>query len=300
MRHFLDSIRNPSDDESLLYGKDLSCPEKWRETIMEKILPPVVSYRGPNDLSEVRLKAHLNVKSLMRSELIMSSLTPQIIDALCLEKAADNLMLYIGKEGTRTPLQYDHCGTIGHNLLLHSDSGAYAIWFMIAAEDKTKAELLFKKLNHPLDRENHFAPLDQLAKADFPLHMIEQRVGDLILIPSLGYHQGNTTIKAAWNRLTSQCLSVALNTVLPVYKRMNNPEAYRTKSIISAALEKWTVLLESKSGNLPVSKMAFCRSFAQLLTLFQGIVYEDWVDLTALKNEHWTLLSEEAFDSVSA
>ncbi|KAF9273727.1 hypothetical protein BGZ68_001253, partial [Mortierella alpina] len=131
------------------------------------------------------------------------------------------------------PLHYDHCGTIGHNLMVHSDSGAYAIWFMIAAEDKAKADLLFKGLNHPLDRENHFVSLDQLAQADFPVHVIEQRVGDLILIPSLGYHQvqnmGNTTIKAAWNRLRSQCLSIALNTVLPVYKRMNNPEAYGTK-----------------------------------------------------------------------
>ncbi|KAF9924413.1 hypothetical protein BGZ67_009273 [Mortierella alpina] len=274
MRCFLDSIRNPSDDESLLYGKDLSCPEKWRETIMEKILPPAVAYRGPNDLN-----------------------------TLCIEKAAENLMLYIGKEGTRTPLHYDHCGTIGHNLLLQSDSGAYAIWFMIAAKDKAKVELQFRKLNHPLDRENHFASLEQLAQADFPVYVIEQRVGDLILIPSLGYHQvqnmGNTTIKAAWNRLTSQCLSVALNTVLPAYKRTNNPEAYRTKFIINAALEKWTALLESKPESFPLSKMAFCRSFTQLLTLFQSIVYEDWIDLTALKSERWTLLSEDAFDSVS-
>ncbi|KAF9945695.1 hypothetical protein BGZ70_003666, partial [Mortierella alpina] len=50
MQFFLSSIRNPSNEETLFYGKDLSCPEKWRETIMEKILPPVVAYRGPNGL----------------------------------------------------------------------------------------------------------------------------------------------------------------------------------------------------------------------------------------------------------
>ncbi|KAF9920019.1 hypothetical protein BGZ67_001616, partial [Mortierella alpina] len=129
---------------------------------------------------------------------------------------------------------------------------------MTATEDKTKVESLFKRLDHPLDRENHFASLDQFAQADFPVHVVEQKVGDLILIPSLGYHQvqnmGNTTIKAAWNRLTSQCLSIALNTVLPAYKRINNPEAYRTKAVVNAALEKWTTLLEAKSENLPLSK----------------------------------------------
>ncbi|KAF9181061.1 hypothetical protein BGZ51_005688 [Haplosporangium sp. Z 767] len=66
---------------------------------------------------------------------------------------------------------------------------AHSIWFMIAGEDKTKAELLFKSLGYPLTLESHFASVDQLAQADFPVYIAEQRIGDLILIPSLGYHQ---------------------------------------------------------------------------------------------------------------
>ncbi|KAF9277145.1 hypothetical protein BGZ74_003446, partial [Mortierella antarctica] len=84
-------------------------------------------------------------------------------------------MLYIGNDGTRTPLHYDHCGTTGHNILLHSDDNAHSIWFMIAAEDKTKVELLFKSLGYPLEREDHFASVEQLAQAEFPVYVVEQR-----------------------------------------------------------------------------------------------------------------------------
>jgi hypothetical protein len=80
---------------------------------------------------------------------------------------------------------------------------------------------------------------------------------------------------------------------------VNNPEVYRTKSIVSAALEKWTALLETKLEKLPFSKEVFCQSFSQLLALFRDIVHEDWVDTAALKNEHWTQLSEDSFTSVS-
>ncbi|KAF9302007.1 hypothetical protein BGZ74_006001 [Mortierella antarctica] len=95
---------------------------------MKEILPPVITYRGPNDLS---------------------SLWPT--------KAAETLMLYIDIENNRTTLHYAHCGTIGHNLMLNSEDDGHAIWFMIAAEDKAKAEKLFKGLGFPLEREDHFA-----------------------------------------------------------------------------------------------------------------------------------------------
>ncbi|KAG0019070.1 hypothetical protein BGZ82_000265 [Podila clonocystis] len=59
MKGFIDHIRKPltgsdTSRESLLYGKDLSCPGKWREAIMDELLPPIVTYRGPNDLSKVK------------------------------------------------------------------------------------------------------------------------------------------------------------------------------------------------------------------------------------------------------
>jgi hypothetical protein len=53
------------------YGKDIDCPPEWRREL-EKILPHEISYLGANDL----------------------------MTALPLSARAENMMIYIGHEGT--------------------------------------------------------------------------------------------------------------------------------------------------------------------------------------------------------
>ncbi|KAF9573466.1 hypothetical protein BGW38_008437, partial [Lunasporangiospora selenospora] len=65
----------------------------------------------------------------------------------------------------------------------------HALWFMVAAEDRLKVETLFKRHGYPLALENLVARVEILSKADFPIYVVEQKVGDLIVVPSLGYHQ---------------------------------------------------------------------------------------------------------------
>ncbi|KAF9556586.1 hypothetical protein EC968_008156 [Mortierella alpina] len=111
------STQDQSTPGTLLYAKDLSCPQEWQKSLMNDIMPPFITYRGENDL---------------RSS---------------------------------------------------------SIWFMIARKDKVKAETLFRSLGRHIELENYFISVDDLAKADFPIYVTEQRIGDLILIPSMGYHQ---------------------------------------------------------------------------------------------------------------
>ncbi|KAF9344237.1 hypothetical protein BGX26_004620 [Mortierella sp. AD094] len=262
------SSKKQSMTDTLLYAKDLSCPPEWCKTLMEKVLPPILAYRGENDLN---------------------SLSP--------EHAAETLMVYVGSHGTWTPAHIDHCGTIGHNIMTWADKGSSSIWFMIAAKDRTKAEALFQSLGQEIELENYFLSVDELARADFPIYVTEQTTGDLIMIPSLGYHQvanlGKATIKVAWNRLTTTCLQAAINIVLPRYKKINNPEVYKTKTIIKNALGSWTELLRTGTDSFPVSKASFCQSFQELLSLFRTIVEEDWVDLDGLGKEKWLAVDPE-------
>jgi hypothetical protein len=58
MKDFIKALTGSDIDSGLLYGKDLACPEKWREAIMDELLPPIVTYRGPNDLSKVKWKEY--------------------------------------------------------------------------------------------------------------------------------------------------------------------------------------------------------------------------------------------------
>ncbi|KAF9177991.1 hypothetical protein BGZ51_008223 [Haplosporangium sp. Z 767] len=219
-------------------------------------------------------------------------------DSYSLDSAAENLMVYIGQHGTWTPAHFDHCGTIGHNIMTWADNGSYSIWFIVAAKDKPKVESLLQSLGRNIEFENYFLSVKDFAKADFPVYVVQQKPGDLVLVPSLGYHQvanmGPASIKVAWNRLTTNCLKTAINVLLPRYKEINRPEVYRTKSIIKDTLLAWTTLLHSGSIELPLPKAQFCRSFQELLSLFKSIVEEEWVDLDGLKTESWHGLNSYA------
>lgn len=41
----------------------------------------------------------------------------------------------------------------------------------------------FQKLSHELDWEDHVATLEELASASFDVYVLEQKLGDLVLIP---------------------------------------------------------------------------------------------------------------------
>ncbi|KAG0216251.1 hypothetical protein BGX28_004616 [Mortierella sp. GBA30] len=257
--------------EPLLYAKDVTCPEPWRENLMDEgALPPFLAYKRENDLNTLN------------------------------KHAAENLMIYIGQAGTWTPAHIDQCGAIGHNIMVWSDNDSSSIWYMVKAEDRNKAEALWKSFGHPLEYESYFASVDELAHADFPIYVVEQKIGDFVMVPSQSYHQvinlGKATIKVSWNRLTSTCLRTAIECVLP---RIGRPEGYRIKMITESALKAWTALLCSQTTELPMPPEQFCRSFRTVLGLFRDIVEEEWVDLSILRQHCATFIKPRRLNNVS-
>ena len=45
----------------------------------------------------------------------------------------------------------------------------------------------FRGLGHELDWEDHVATIEELAKAPFDVHIWEQKLGDLVLVPPRRY-----------------------------------------------------------------------------------------------------------------
>ncbi|KAF9354822.1 hypothetical protein BGX26_007330 [Mortierella sp. AD094] len=160
---------------------------------MDRIIPRFLGYRKENDLNIFNKDA-----------------------------AAETLMVYISRSGTWTPAHFDHCGAIGHNIMISADKGSYAIWFVIKPEHRQEAEDLWRSFGQNLEYEDYLASVEDLQNATFPIYVVEQKIGDLVMVPSLSYHQvinlGKMTIKVAWNRLTTNCLKTAINIVLPRYK----------------------------------------------------------------------------------
>lgn len=60
---------------------------------------------------------------------------------------------------------------------------------MIRSKDRKKAEELWGNFNQPLDYEGYFAGLDELQRANFAIYVVQQKIGDFVMVPSQCVHQ---------------------------------------------------------------------------------------------------------------
>ncbi|KAI4630605.1 hypothetical protein J4E80_001543 [Alternaria sp. BMP 0032] len=239
-----------------IYLKDIDCPQVWHDKLKEHI-PSVLFYLnestgepgGPGALDE---PGGRKGRGIGRAGDLMSSLPP--------EMRAENLMCYIGHEGTYTPSHREMCASLGQNIMVNasgniSEDGKQerpgsSIWFMTESKDRhVVSEYWLSVLGHDIEVENHFAQLIAWKKAPFQTYVVEQRAGDFILIPPLAPHQvwnrGTRTMKIAWNRTTVETLELALNEALPNSRVVCRDEQYKNKAIVYYTLQKYSSLIKS-------------------------------------------------------
>ncbi|KAF9878568.1 AT hook domain-containing protein [Colletotrichum karsti] len=231
-----------------LYLKDIDCPPEWHEHL-QKVIPPSLFYMNENvtekggaDNRVSDVFRGLGEKTIARAGDLMSSL-PE-------EMRAQNLMCYIGHEGTYTPAHREMCASLGQNIMVEasgSENGekpGSSIWFMTETKDREVVrEYFLSMLGHDIEIEKHFAQINAWKKATFPVYIVEQKPGDFILIPPLAPHQvwnrGTRTMKVAWNRTTVETLDMALHEALPKARLVCRDEQYKNKAIIYYTLKKY-------------------------------------------------------------
>ncbi|CAN9298930.1 unnamed protein product [Alternaria alternata] len=239
-----------------IYLKDIDCPQVWHDKLKEHI-PSGLFYLnestgepgGPGAMDELGGRKG---RGIGRAGDLMSSLPPDM--------RAENLMCYIGHEGTYTPSHREMCASLGQNIMVNasgtiSEDGKQerpgsSIWFMTESKDRhVVSEYWLSVLGHDIEVENHFAQLIAWKKAPFQTYVVEQRPGDFILIPPLAPHQvwnrGTRTMKIAWNRTTVETLELALNEALPNSRVVCRDEQYKNKAIIYYTLLKYSSLIKS-------------------------------------------------------
>lgn len=242
-----------------VYLKDIDCPSVWWDKLKEHI-PQMLAYLNDStgDIGGPGAKPdpHSTVpgrrlgKGIARAGDLMSSLPPDM--------RAENLMCYIGHEGTYTPAHREMCASLGQNIMVEasntvSDDGkaekpGSSIWFMTESKDRhTVSEYFLSVLGHDIEVENHFAQVVAWKKAPFKVYVVEQRPGDFLLIPPLAPHQvwnrGTRTMKVAWNRTTVETLEMALNEAIPRSRIVCREEQYKNKAIVYYTLQKYASLL---------------------------------------------------------
>ncbi|KAH8693119.1 putative JmjC domain protein, partial [Talaromyces proteolyticus] len=281
------NLTNFADPErQRIYLKDIDCPTVWFEKLKETI-PPFLSYlnesTGDTGVSESNIHGPGIGRGLgiARAGDLMSSLPA--------EMRAENLMCYIGHEGTYTPCHQEMCASLGHNIMVEASTGAFeygkrtkpgsSIWFMTETSDhRLVSEYWSSVLGHDIDLEDHFAQISAWKVAPFKTYVVEQKVGDFILIPPLAPHQvwnrGTRTMKVAWNRTTVETLEMALNEALPRARVVCRDEQYKNKSIIYFSLDRYSKLLSAADeSNLRGPKIRqLQKDFRKLFNLFTQVL----------------------------
>ncbi|KIK57690.1 hypothetical protein GYMLUDRAFT_45855 [Collybiopsis luxurians FD-317 M1] len=244
----------PEENERF-YGKDLDCPAKWTEWLCTgNVVPNQVLPTHDNILS------HLPKSSKV-----------------------DTLMCYIGAGDTFTPSHKDSCASNGHNLMCYSENGGSAFWFMTEQKDARKvADYFHNKLGHEIDHESYVTTVEEFADAPFNVYVLEQKVGDLVLVPRMSCHQvvnyGGLTVKLSWSRMTVKGAIQALYHELPLYRRVCRREIYR----IRFTLYQTIVALTEQLCNGDKDKNCF-RRLTQALKAFDDVLKNECVaDYTSL------------------
>ena len=244
-----------------IYLKDIDCPKIWEDKVRE-LVPLGLFYLndttgdiggvGAVDEADPQRPGMRKGRGVAKAGDLMSSLPP--------EMRAENLMCYIGHEGTYTPAHKEMCASLGHNLMVETSTGAVedgkptkpgsSVWFMTESKEReVVSEYWLSTLGHDIEVENHFAQINAWKAAPFKTYVVEQNVGDFILIPPLAPHQvwnrGTRTMKVAWNRTTVETLEMAVNEALPNIKMVCRDEQYKNKAIIYYTLNKYSKLLKA-------------------------------------------------------
>jgi hypothetical protein len=235
------------DRRQRLYLKDIDCPPEWQE-YLQRVIPPNLYYMNGN-VDERSGKGRSDDMDIFQ-EGRSAATAGDLMSSLPEHMRAQNLMCYIGHEGTFTPAHREMCASLGQNIMVdasgdeNGEKPGSSIWFMTETKDREVArEFFLSMLGHDIEIEKHFAQVNAWKKATFPVYIVEQKVGDFVLVPPLAPHQvwnrGTRTVKVAWNRTTAETLQMALHEALPKARLVCRDEQYKNKAIIYYTLEKY-------------------------------------------------------------
>lgn len=246
-----------------LYLKDIDCPQEWHDAL-QKVIHPNLFYLNENASETGGEKSQ---DDIFREEATAAP-AGDLMSSLPEEMRAQNLMCYIGHEGTYTPAHREMCASLGQNIMVEASSDengekeGSSIWFMTESKDREVVrEYFLSMLGHDIEIEKHFAQINGWKKATFDVYVVEQKVGDFILIPPLAAHQvwnrGTRTMKVAWNRTTAETLELALHEALPKARLVCRDEQYKNKAIIYYTLKKYHRQMLEMERNAETTQMSF-------------------------------------------
>lgn len=116
-----------------------------------------------------------------------------------------------------------------------------------------------------------------MLKADFPLYVYDQRVGDLVVLPPATAHQiwnpSTLATKLVWNILHPLSLEVGIQHVQPPFNRLCHPDVARTNLSLACAMLSLIQDEQSAASQLPLPP-----DLPLLSRLFRQMVHDESIE----------------------
>ncbi|KAJ5501660.1 hypothetical protein N7453_006477 [Penicillium expansum] len=247
-------------DVQRLYLKDIDCPPEWR-AYLEKLLPPSLFYLNEAPKAfEGPASGKTNLSEI-----------PKSTQGEFIAPAGDLMSSLPQKCGTYTPAHQEMCASLGHNIMVDASDGSLengkptelgsSIWLMTETKDRRiVSEYWMSVLGHDIDIEDFFAPLHAWEIAPFKTWVVEQKPGDLILVPPLPHTRFGT---------------LALREALPHARMVCRDEQYKNKAIVYYTLERYYKLLrQAKKVDHPVVAQLW-DDFKRLFEMYKNILLSE-------------------------
>lgn len=123
----------------------------------------------------------------------------------------------------------------------------------------------------------HNLASEDMLKADFPLYVYDQRVGDLVVLPPATAHQiWNPSVlstKLVWNILHPLSLEVGIEHVQPPFNRLCHPDVARTN--LSLACAMLSLIQENQNISTP---LPLPPDLPLLSRLFRQLIHDENID----------------------
>ncbi|PGG99312.1 hypothetical protein GX51_06347 [Blastomyces parvus] len=236
LKKFADAARRSYREFKNLYARDLQCPEAWLEKC-KTFLPSEVQWGGNVDLFQW-------LPSCARSEVVMA---------------------YVGSEGSSSGFHRCFSSTVALNLLVEaSDRPVLCFGTDFESQSKYDAFMAARGASPHVDWLN--LPPEELQRANFPLYVHEQKVGELVVFPHAAAHQvwnlGAISTKMVWNILHPLSLEAGLNYVQPPFNRLCHPDVARSNLSLACAMLS---LLRDKPSPIPPDLPLLTKLFCQMV-----------------------------------
>ncbi|ETN38382.1 uncharacterized protein HMPREF1541_06417 [Cyphellophora europaea CBS 101466] len=247
LRKFADSAQQSLQEFQNLYARDLPCPPEWLQQC-EEVLPTELQWSGKLDLFQW-------LPPCARSEVMMA---------------------YVGSEGSSSGFHRCFSSTVALNLLVESDDRPIVcIGTDFDSQKKYDSFISARGVSPHLDWYN--LNTDEMLKADFPLYVYDQRVGDLVVFPPATAHQvwnpSTLCTKMVWNILHPLSLEVGFQNVQPSFNRLCHPDLARTNLSLACAMMSLLQDDPSMHQSVPLPP-----DLPLLSRLFRQMVHDEQID----------------------